>query len=63
MKGFCLPSRFSIIGVRPNSPPHTTILNQLGFDHEKFTYQFQGRPFRLTDVEGEVIREVIYNIG
>ena len=36
-----------------------TILNQLGFDHEKFTYQFQGRPFRLTDVEGEVIREVI----
>lgn len=36
-----------------------TILNQLGFDHEKFTYQFQGRPFRLTDVHGEVIREVI----
>src|SRR6188768_3214289 len=27
-----------------------TILNQLGFNHEKFTYQFQGRPFRLTDV-------------
>lgn len=36
-----------------------TILNQLGFDHEKFTYQFQGRPFRLTDVEGTVIREVL----
>ena len=36
-----------------------TILNQLGFDHEKFTYSFQGRPFRLTDVKGEVIREII----
>ena len=36
-----------------------TILNQLGFDHEKFTYNFQGRPFRLTDVSGKVIREII----
>lgn len=36
-----------------------TILNQLGFDHEKFTYPFQGRPFRLTDVHGEVIREIV----
>jgi hypothetical protein len=36
-----------------------TILNQLGFDHEKLTYHFQGRPFRLTDVQGKVIREVV----
>lgn len=36
-----------------------TILNQLGFDHTRFTYDFQGRPFRLTDVKGNVIREVI----
>ncbi|MDB5231878.1 MAG: hypothetical protein JWN76_2683 [Chitinophagaceae bacterium] len=36
-----------------------TILNQLGFDHEKFTYQFQGRPFRLTDVSGRVIEEIV----
>jgi hypothetical protein len=36
-----------------------TILNQLGFDHEKFTYQFQGRPFRLTDVAGNVIRDIV----
>lgn len=36
-----------------------TILHQLGFDHEKFTYDFQGRPFRLTDVEGEVIRSIL----
>lgn len=36
-----------------------TILHQLGFDHEKFTYQFQGRPFRLTDVEGHVIKDAL----
>jgi len=36
-----------------------TILNQLGFDHEKFTHEFQGRPFRLTDVAGRVIEEII----
>ncbi len=36
-----------------------TILNQLGFNHEKFTYEFQGRPFRLTDVSGKVIQEII----
>jgi hypothetical protein len=36
-----------------------TILNQLGFDHEKLTYQFQGRPFRLTDVSGRIITEIL----
>jgi hypothetical protein len=36
-----------------------TILNQLGFDHERLTYDFQGRPFRLTDVSGKVIHDVV----
>ena len=36
-----------------------TILNQLGFDHTKFTFPFQGRPFRLTDVAGKVINDII----
>ncbi|MFZ1527821.1 MAG: DUF1501 domain-containing protein [Ferruginibacter sp.] len=36
-----------------------TILNQLGFDHEKFTYESQGRPFRLTDVSGKVIHDIL----
>ncbi|NQV75139.1 MAG: DUF1501 domain-containing protein [Bacteroidetes bacterium] len=36
-----------------------TILNQLGFDHEKLIYQSQGRPFRLTDVGGKVITDII----
>lgn len=36
-----------------------TILNQLGFDHEKLLYTFQGRPFRLTDVSGHIIADII----
>jgi len=36
-----------------------TILNQLGFDHEKLTYQYQGRPFRLTDTRGKVITDIL----
>jgi uncharacterized protein (DUF1501 family) len=36
-----------------------TMLHLLGFDHEKLTYQFQGRPFRLTDVSGQVIGPVL----
>jgi hypothetical protein len=38
---------------------HATILHQLGFDHEKLTFRFQGRDFRLTDVHGKVVREVL----
>ena len=34
---------------------HATILQLLGFDHTKLTYRFQGRDFRLTDVEGEIV--------
>ncbi|MBS1750065.1 MAG: DUF1501 domain-containing protein [Bacteroidetes bacterium] len=37
----------------------STILNQLGFNHETFTYEFQGRNFKLTDVYGRVINEII----
>lgn len=36
-----------------------TLLHQLGFNHERLTYRFQGRDYRLTDVEGEVIRGII----
>jgi len=38
---------------------HATMLHLLGFDHEKFTYEFQARPFRLTDVEGNLISAVV----
>jgi hypothetical protein len=38
---------------------HATILHLLGFDHERLTYRYAGRDFRLTDVHGKVIREII----
>lgn len=36
-----------------------TILHQLGIDHERLTFRFQGRDFRLTDVHGSVVRPII----
>jgi hypothetical protein len=38
---------------------HATILHLLGFDHEKLTYRYAGRDMRLTDVKGNVVREVM----
>ena len=38
---------------------HATMLRLLGFDHEQLTYRFAGRDFRLTDVEGRVVEELI----
>ncbi len=38
---------------------HATILHLLGFDHTRLTYRFQGRDFRLTDVEGELVEKVL----
>jgi hypothetical protein len=38
---------------------HATILHILGLDHEKLTYRYSGRDFRLTDVAGSVVREIL----
>ena len=38
---------------------HATLLHMLGIDHEKLTFKYQGRHFRLTDVHGEVIRKAM----
>jgi len=38
---------------------HATLLHLLGFDHERLTYRFQGRDFRLTDVHGRVVNEIL----
>ena len=38
---------------------HATVLHLLGIDHEKLTYRHAGRDFRLTDVHGRVVKEVI----
>jgi hypothetical protein len=38
---------------------HATMLHVLGLDHEKLTYRYSGRDFRLTDVKGRVVREIL----
>lgn len=38
---------------------HATILHQMGLDHERLTYRFKGRDFRLTDVHGKVIEKLL----
>ncbi len=53
---------FGFNGVRDRVHVHdlnATILYLLGFDHEKLTFRFQGRDFRLTDVHGQVVEKVL----
>ena len=38
---------------------HATVLHLLGLDHTRLTYRYAGRDFRLTDVHGNVVREVL----
>jgi hypothetical protein len=38
---------------------HATILHLLGIDHEQLTYRYSGRDFRLTDVFGNVAKEIL----
>jgi hypothetical protein len=38
---------------------HATILQLLGFNHETFTFRYAGRDFRLTDVHGKVVSDLI----
>ncbi len=51
--------------ILPGSPKihihdfHATILHLLGIDHEKLTYKFQGRRYRLTDVFGKVVKDIL----
>ena len=53
------------LGFHPaDNPVHihdvqATILNQLGLDHEKLTYRYAGRDFRLTDVFGKVVKDIL----
>ncbi len=53
------------LGMRITDEPvhvhdlHATVLNQFGLDHERLTYRFQGRDFRLTDVAGKVVRRLV----
>jgi hypothetical protein len=51
------------MSVVENSVPlhdlHATILHQMGFDHKRLTYRYSGRDFRLTDVRGRVVDDLI----
>ena len=38
---------------------HATVLHLLGIDHEKLTHRYQGRDFRLTDVHGNVVKDIL----
>jgi uncharacterized protein (DUF1501 family) len=38
---------------------HATLLHLLGIDHERLTFQYQGRHFRLTDVHGHLVKEIL----
>jgi arylsulfatase A-like enzyme len=38
---------------------NATILHLLGIDHEKLTYRLQGRDFRLTDVHGKIVTDIL----
>jgi hypothetical protein len=44
---------------RSRPQPRRIILHQLGLDHEQLTYRYAGRDFRLTDVHGRVVRELL----
>ena len=52
-------------GYRPIENPvhmhdlHATLLHALGLDHEKLTYRYAGRDFRLTDVYGRVVHDLL----
>ncbi|HZK82836.1 MAG TPA: DUF1501 domain-containing protein, partial [Humisphaera sp.] len=45
--------------VCPIHDLHATMLHQMGIDHKKLTYKFQGRDFRLTDVFGNVVNKIL----
>jgi len=49
----------AIVGKVHMHDLHATILHQLGLDHEQLTYRYAGRNFRLTDVFGRVVRDVL----
>lgn len=65
IKGGLMHGETDEFGFRPISGKvhlhdlHATILHLLGLDHEQLTWRHQGRDFRLTDVYGEVVREIL----
>ncbi|MCH7990498.1 MAG: DUF1501 domain-containing protein [Planctomycetes bacterium] len=50
---------FAVENVCTMHDLHATILHLLGIDHERLTYRYAGRDFRLTDVHGRVVKEIL----
>ena len=65
VRGGCVHGATDEFGFKAEQDPvhvhdlHATILRLLGFDHERLTYRYAGRDFRLTDVHGRVVEEII----
>ena len=65
IKGGCEYGETDELGYQPASNPlpmhdlNATLLHCLGLDHEQLTYKYQGRAFRLTDVHGHVVKEIL----
>ncbi|MBI5774693.1 MAG: DUF1501 domain-containing protein [Verrucomicrobia bacterium] len=65
VRGGCVHGATDEFGFKAVEKPvhvhdlHATILHLLGFDHERLTYRYAGRDFRLTDVHGKVVRELV----
>jgi len=65
VKGGSVTGRTDELGYFPVEDPvhvhdfHATLLHLLGMNHEQLTYKFQGRPFRLTDVAGNVVTKML----
>jgi hypothetical protein len=38
---------------------HATLMHLMGIEHERLTYRFQGRDFRLTDVHGHIVKDIL----
>jgi hypothetical protein len=51
--------QFAVEDKVPMHDLHATVLHQLGLDHEKLTYRYSGRDFRLTDVSGSVVKSIL----
>ena len=49
----------AVENLTPVHDLHATMLHLLGLDHERLTYRYAGRDFRLTDVSGHVIKEIL----
>ncbi len=56
---FSVPDGSTVAIVGKSGSGKSTLLHLLGFDHEKLTFRFQGRDYRLTDVHGSVVKEIL----